>query len=152
MRLVMSGTVRGLPLLTPVKEPASDDENTRFHEGLKAWKKADLALRNQLPPCEQFDIIHAEKYGRGFTVNPLFQDHKTGPFWSEPSCECERCLFEADRGRDKNFVRYAYYNGMLFGCNTPLLRLGLACDAVLAQLPLNKHGRNPSNYGETKVH
>ena len=84
--------------------------------------------------------------------NPLFQDRKTGPFWSEPQCECERCQFEADRGRDKEWYKRAYYIGMLYGIYIPLLRLGLACDAVLAQLPLNKHGRNPSNYGETKVH
>ena len=32
------------------------------------------------------------------------------------------------------------------------LRMGRACDAVLAQLPLNKHGRNPSNYGDSKVY
>ena len=38
----MSGTVRGLPVLTPVRGPASDDENTAFHEGLKAWKKAEV--------------------------------------------------------------------------------------------------------------
>ena len=64
---------------------------------------------------------------------------------------CERCTFEADRGRDKEFVRLSYYCTS-YGLDIPIYRLGLACDKVLAQLPLNKHGRNPSNYGETKVH
>ena len=145
-RLVMTGTVRGLPLLTPVRGPANEAEDLAQQRRLAEWKAADNELQAQLPPCEQYDIMHA-KYD-----NPLFQDRKTSPFWSEPQCECERCQFEADRGRDKNFVRYTYYIGMLYGIYIPLLRLGFACDAVLAQLPLNKHGRNPSNYGETKVH
>ena len=84
-------------------------------------------------------------------MNPIYQDHKTGPFWSEPPCECERCTFEADRGRDKEFVRFDYYCDC-YDTDILLLRLGLACDAVLAQLPLNKHGRNPSNYGDSKVY
>ena len=71
--------------------------------------------------------------------------------WSEPPCECERCTFEADRGRDKEFVRFDYYCDC-YDTDILLLRLGLACDAVLAQLPLNKHGRNPSNYGDSKVY
>ena len=144
-RLVMTGTVRGLPLVTPVPGPANEAEDLAQQRRLAEWKAADKELLEQLPPCEQYDIMHA-KYG-----TPIYQD-QTGPFWSEPQCECERCQFEADRGRDKNFVRYTYYIGMLYGIYIPLLRLGFACDAVLAQLPLNKHGRNPSNYGETKVH
>ena len=71
--------------------------------------------------------------------------------WSEPPCECERCTFEADRGRDKEFIRFDYYCDC-YDTDILLLRLGLACDAVLAQLPLNKHGRNPSNYGDSKVY
>ena len=145
-RLVMTGTVRGLPLLTPVRGPANEAEDLAQQRRLAEWKAADNELQAQLPPCEQYDIMHA-KYD-----NPLFQDRKTSPFWSEPQCECERCQFEADRGRDKNFVRYTYYIGMLYGIYIPLLRLGFACDAVLAQLPLNKHGRNPSNYGDSKVY
>ena len=64
---------------------------------------------------------------------------------------CERCTFEADRGRDKEFIRFDYYCDC-YDTDILLLRLGLACDAVLAQLPLNKHGRNPSNYGDSKVY
>ncbi len=145
-RLVMTGTVRGLPLVTPVPGPTSEAEDLAQQRRLAEWKAADKELLEQLPPCEQYDIMHA-KYG-----TPLYQDLKTGPFWSEPQCECERCQFEIDRGRDKEWYKRAYYIGMLYGIYIPLLRLGLACDAVLAQLPLNKHGRNPSNFGETKVH
>ena len=72
-------------------------------------------------------------------------------WWSEPQCECERCKFEADRGRDKEFIRLDYYCSS-YDIDILLLRLGRACDAVLAQLPLNNHGRNPSNYGDSKVY
>ncbi|CAH0369580.1 unnamed protein product [Pelagomonas calceolata] len=154
-RLVMSGTVRGLPILTPVREPASEAEELAERERLREWKAADKELQAQLPPCEQYDIMHAEKYLRDGTwptpLNPIYKDRKTDPWWSEPQCECERCQFEADRGRDKEFVRLSYYCTS-YGLDIPIYRLGLACDKVLAQLPLNKHGRNPSNYGETKVH
>ena len=151
-RLVMKGTVRGLPVLTPVREPASEAEELAQDQRLREWKAADKGLQAQLPPCEQYDIMHAERYLRDadYGLNPLFQDHETGPFWSEPPCECERCTFEADRGRDKQFIRFDYYCDC-YDTDILLLRLGLACDAVLAQLPLNKHGRNPSNYGDSKV-
>ena len=72
-------------------------------------------------------------------------------WWSEPQCECERCKFEADRGRDKEFIRLDYYCSS-YDIDILLLRLGRACDAVLAQLPLNNHERNPSNYGDSKVY
>ena len=141
-RLVMSGTVRGLPVLTPVRGPASDDENTAFHEGLKAWKKADLALRNQLPPCDKWN----ESYRRRGMKDP------SDPFWSEPPCECERCRFEADHGRDREFVRLQYSCGDGYGDDVPKLRLGRACDKVLAQLPFkDTYGLNPSLYGKSKT-
>ena len=99
--------------------------------------------------------MHAEERLRNGTwpdnLNPIYQDRKTGPFWSEPQCECERCTFEADRGRDKEFIRLDYYCSS-YDTDILLLRLGRACDAVLAQLPLNKHGRNPSNYGDSQVY
>ena len=105
-------------------------------------------------PLDVFRGIVAFGMGR-FTVGRLDGGMKVcGPefeAWSEPPCECERCTFEADRGRDKEFIRFDYYCDC-YDTDILLLRLGLACDAVLAQLPLNKHGRNPSNYGETKVH
>ena len=77
--------------------------------------------------------------------------HSWSPRWSEPQCECERCKFEADRGRDKEFIRLDYYCSS-YDIDILLLRLGRACDAVLAQLPLNNHERNPSNYGDSKVY
>ena len=152
-RLVMSGTVRGLPVLTPVREPASEAEELAERERLREWKAAEKELQAQLPPCEQYDIMHAQKYLRDdpFGLNPIYKDRKTDPWWSEPQCECERCKFEADRGRDKEFIRLDYYCSS-YDIDILLLRLGRECDAVLAQLPLNKHGRNPSNYGDSKVY
>ena len=120
---------------------------------VREWKAAEKELQAQLPPCEQYDIMHAQKYLRDdpFGLNPIYKDRKTDPWWSEPQCECERCKFEADRGRDKEFIRLDYYCSS-YDIDILLLRLGRACDAVLAQLPLNKHGRNPSNYGDSKVY
>jgi len=141
-RLVMSGTVRGLPVLTPVRGPANRSEEKAFYEGLKAWKKADLALRNQLPPCDKWN----ESYRRRGMKNP------SDPFWSEPPCECERCRFEADHGRDREFVRLQYSCGDGYGDDVPKLRLGRACDKVLAQLPFkDTYGLNPSLYGKSKT-
>ena len=120
---------------------------------VREWKAAEKELQAQLPPCEQYDIMHAQKYLRDdpFGLNPIYKDRKNDPWWSEPQCECERCKFEADRGRDKEFIRLDYYCSS-YDIDILLLRLGRACDAVLAQLPLNKHGRNPSNYGDSKVY
>ena len=154
-RLVMSGTVRGLPILTPVREPASEAEELAERERLREWKAADRALRSTLPPCEANDIMNADRWLRGLDGslgdrNPIYRDIDD-PWWSEPQCECELCQYDIDSGRDKEFVRLSYYCTS-YGLDIPIYRLGLACDAVLAQLPLNKHGRNPSNYGKTKVH
>ena len=120
---------------------------------VREWKAAEKELQAQLPPCEQYDIMHAQKYLRDdpFGLNPIYKDRKNDPWWSEPQCECERCKFEADRGRDKEFIRLDYYCSS-YDIDILLLRLGRACDAVLAQLPLNKHGRNPSNYGDSTAY
>ena len=122
-------------------------------DGGSEWKAAEKELQAQLPPCEQYNIMHAQKYLRDdpFGLNPIYKDRKTDPWWSEPQCECERCKFEADRGRDKEFIRLDYYCSS-YDIDILLLRLGRACDAVLAQLPLNNHERNPSNYGDSKVY
>ena len=151
-RLVMSGTVRGLPILTPVREPANEAEEVERRLRLREWKAADKDLRTKLPPCEANDIMNADRWlpGPGVERNPIYRDIED-PWWSEPQCECELCQYDIDSGRDKEFVRLSYWT-TAWGTDIPLLRLGRACDAVLAQLPLNKHGRNPSNYGETKVH
>ena len=52
-RLVMSGTVRGLPILTPVREAVNEAEELAQDQRLREWKAADKELQAQLPPCHR---------------------------------------------------------------------------------------------------
>ena len=115
------------PLLTPVREPAGRGASRA--ERLREWKVADKELQAQLPPCDQCDIMHADDIRDGTwptPLNPVYK-HRNRSLVVGTPCECERCQFEADRGRDKR--SYVSRTTASYGLDIPYS--GPACDGCL---------------------
>ena len=127
LKLVMTGTVRGLSSLPePPKPPFyyydTDQEFQRKIDSLKA----------DLPPCTSSDCMLASWYSN----SPHYQESDS-PFWAEPQCTCARCRIDTACGNDKkSHVDYMDHHGD-GRCKARMKR---ACSALRSQLPLYTHG------------
>ena len=73
---------------------------------------------------------------------------------SATPCECARCRFDAECGRDHEAWRIgdlAYQDDREYGQNHGAAnRAGRACDALRAQLPMYTHAKNPRHYADER--